>query len=247
MTGSQNDPQKEDAINTHGPSTPTMAATDTRERGMEPDGQPLHRDATPRAGTNHRVIIAAAGVVTLLAAAGITVILSGGSTSPHPKTSASDSPSTAATAPTPEDLALVAAEGRYRQFVQVVDTIGLAGFRDTAALRTVAVPPERTVQQLAVRQSNGLRQQGRTRLSSLEVSSVVLNPAAGDYPSVVLQACLDVSGVDVVDQSGRSVVTRDRAERSRSTVTMYKYAKGTTGAEAGGWFVYQATARNEPC
>jgi hypothetical protein len=142
---------------------------------------------------------------------------------------------------------VVAAEGRYREFLQVVDTIGLAGFRDAAALRTVAVPPERTVQQLAVRQSNGLRQQGRSRLSSLEVSSVVLNPATGDYPAVVLQACLDVSGVDVVDRSGRSVVTRDRAERSRSTVTMYKYTKGTTGAEAGGWFVYQATARNEPC
>ena len=96
-------------------------------------------------------------------------------------------------------------------------------------------------------QSKGLRQRGRTRLSSLEVSSVVLNPAPGDYPEVVLRACLDVSHVDVVDQSGRSVVTRDRAARSRSTVTMYKYAKGTAGAEAGGWFVYQATAKNEPC
>jgi hypothetical protein len=246
MTSSQIDPQKEDAINTPGPSRPTMTATDRRERGMSPDEQPLHNDANSGARTNRRVILAA-GIVTLLAAGGITVIEAGRSTAPHPKTSASHSPSTSATAPTPEDLAVVAAEGRYRQFLQVVDTIGLAGFRDAAALRTVAVPPERTVQLLAVRQSNGLRQQGRTRLSSLEVSSVVLNPATGDYPSVVLQACLDVSGVDVVDRSGHSVVTRDRAKRSRSTVTMYKYAKGTTGAEVGGWFVYQATARNEPC
>jgi hypothetical protein len=64
---------------------------------------------------------------------------------------------------------------------------------------------------------------------------------------VVLQVCLDVSGVDIVDGTGTSIVSPDREDRSKSTVTMYEYEPGTKGAEAGGWFVYEATALNEPC
>jgi hypothetical protein len=246
MTGSANDPQKEDAIHTPGRPRPTMAATDARERGMSSHEQPLPAESIRRARINRRVIVAA-GLVTLLAAGGITVILTSGSKSPHPQTSVSASPSVAPSQQTPEDLAVVAAEGRYREFLRVRDEVGRAGYRSSAPFDAIAVPPERTVQEISFRKARGLRQVGSTSVVSIKVLSVDLSPTAGNYPAVVLKTCIDVSGVDVLDARGKSIVSPDRVPRSQSTVTMYKYAKGTKGAVAGGWFVYQATSKAEPC
>jgi hypothetical protein len=246
MTGSQDFPQKEDAINTPGPSRPTMAATDSRERGMSPDEQTLYSDAAHGARTNRRVI-AGAGFVTLLAAAGIVAIVTSGGKSHKPQTHVSTSPTVAPSQQTPEDLAVLSAEGRYREFLRVRDEVGQAGYRSSAPFDAVAVSPERTVQEISVRKARGLREVGSTSVVSIKVLSVDLSPAAGSYPAVILKACIDVSGVDVLDGRGKSVVSPTRVPRSRSTVTMYKYAKGTRGAVAGGWFVFQATSKGEPC
>jgi hypothetical protein len=64
---------------------------------------------------------------------------------------------------------------------------------------------------------------------------------------VVLQACLDVSGVDIIDSTGKSLVTADRLDRSASTVTLHRYEPGTAGAEAGGWYVFETITAGEPC
>ena len=213
---------------------------------------PAHTDQRPPRirSRGDRLVIGVAGLVTVLAIIGITILVtSGDKAAIAPPLTATTAPSTQPTQQSPEDQAAATAQARYRDFLRVVDAVGIAGFVSDAPLKAVAVPPELVVQQLTVRQSKpqGRRQNGYTRLTSLSVSSVDLTPPAGGYPEVVLQACVDVSGVDVTDRTGKSVVTAGRAPRSKSTVTMYAYKKGIVGAEAGGWYVYQATAKNEPC
>jgi hypothetical protein len=239
-------PQIEVSMNSPGSPRQTMAATETQERGMSASEQPVHEN--PSLGVRKaRRIIVAASVVTLLAGAGIVVIVTNGGNSQKPHTAASASPSVAVSQPTSEDQAAVAAEARYREFLRVRDDIGHAGYRSASAFDTVAVSPERTVQEISVRKARGLREVGTTGVVSIKVLSVDLTPTAGNYPAVVLQACIDVSGVDVLDGHGKSVVSPTRVPRSQSTVTMYQYAKGTKGAAAGGWFVFEATSKAEPC
>jgi len=252
MTHPQNYPQIGTAMNTPRPQGPTMAGTDTREHGMPLTEHPAHTDQRPPRSRSRgdRLVIGVAGLVTVLAIIGITILVtSGDKAAIAPPLTATTAPSTQPTQQSPEDQAAATAQARYRDFLRVVDAVGIAGFVSDAPLKAVAVPPELVVQQLTVRQSKpqGRRQNGYTRLTSLSVSSVDLTPPAGGYPEVVLQACVDVSGVDVTDRTGKSVVSAGRAPRSKSTVTMYAYKKGTVGAEAGGWYVYQATAKNEPC
>ncbi len=229
-----------------------MARTDTREHGMPLTEHPAHTDQhQPRSrGRGERLVIGVAALVTVLAIIGITILVtSGDKAAIAPPLTATTAPTTKPTQQSPEDQAAAAAQARYRDFLRVVDDVGIAGFVSDAPLKAVAVPPELVVQRLTVRQSKpqGRRQRGHTRLDSLSVSSVDLTPPSGGYAEVVLQACVDVSSVDVTDRTGRSVVSAGRAPRSKSTVTMYEYKRGTVGADAGGWYVYQATAKNEPC
>lgn len=237
-----------------------MNQTEPRENGMSltehPAGTDL-ADTAPRRSRGERAAVIVGVIVTVLALVGTAILLTGGNeepTPPSPAPAAVDEP--AETAPvqepaqTPKDLAAAEAKERYREFLRVGDDVGQGGFVSADPFDAVTVPPERAHQETAFRNAQstpGLRQIGATQIASLGVTSVALDPDPGGYPEVVLQACLDVSGVDIVDGTGRSVVLPEREERSKSTVTMYRYEPGTKGAEAGGWFVYEATALNEPC
>lgn len=251
MTPRPDNPQMEISMNSPGSPRQTMAATETQERGMPASEKPATENPSPRVRKERRVIVAAS-LVTLLAAAGIVIIVTNEGNSQQPRAVASASPGMAPSQqvpsqPTSEDEAAVAAESRYRDFLRVRDDIGHAGYRSAAAFDAVAVSPERTVQEISVRKAHGLREVGTTGVVSIKVLSVNLTPKAGNYPAVVLQACIDVSSVDVLDGRDKSVVSPTRVPRSQSTVTLYRYAKGTKGAAAGGWFVFEATSKAEPC
>ena len=252
MTYPRDYPQIGTAMDAPRPPGPTMAGTDTREHGMSLTEHPTHSDQRPprSRGRGERLIIGVAGLVTVLAIVGITMLVKGGHKAAiAPPLTVTTAPSTQPTQRSPEDQAAAAAQARYQNFLRVRDSVGLAGFVSDAPFKGVAVPPELVAQRLIVRRSKpqGLRQRGHTQLVSLSVSSVNLAPPPGGYPEVVLRACVDVSGVDITDRTGRSVVSAGRARRSRSTVTMYEYKKGTVGAESGGWYVFDASAKNEPC
>ena len=78
----------------------------------------------------------------------------------------------------------------------------------------------------------------RPRISELKVQSVNLDnsdPEAGKVPTVVIDVCWDVSKVDVLDKSGKSIVSPDRPDTgwTRYTVANYDYAADPTG----GWRV----------
>ncbi len=226
---------------------------------MSIDQQPAETDYDPNSrgsGRGERLAVVVGVVVTVLAVAGIGVIVAGGDERPAGLPSAAPSiapsvapPSAVPVVRTPADLAADAAEARYREFLMVDDGIGQAGWTSSAPYDTVTVAPERQVRETIFRQARqiGGRLIGNKELASLTVTSVDLTPEPGGYPKVVLQACVDVTGVDVVDRSGKSVVSPDRVNRSKSTVTMYEYAPGTKGAERGGWYVYEATSKAEPC
>lgn len=211
----------------------------------------------PRRSSGERAAVIAGVLVTVLALLGIAILVVGGGDDPAPPPPApaavdepADTKPVQQPAQTPEDLAAAEAEERYRDFLRVGDDVGQGGFVSADPFDAVTVLPERAYQETAFRNAQrtpGLRQTGTTQIASLSVTSVDLTPEPGGYPEVVLQACLDVSGVDIVDGTGSSIVLPEREERSKSTVTMYRYEPGTKGAEAGGWFVYEATALNEPC
>jgi hypothetical protein len=84
--------------------------------------------------------------------------------------------------------------------------------------------------------SKGLRQVGATRIKTLRVQSVNLDnsePSAGKVPTVTIDVCWDVSGADLVDKSGKSVVKPGRAETgwARYTVANYHWSENPSG----GW------------
>ena len=252
-------PHPEAAMDTSRPPGPTMTRTDPRENGMSLTQHPAadtDLGSGPRRSSGERAAVIAGVIFTVLAVVGIAILVVGGDepTPPPPAPVAVDEP--AVTAPvqepaqTPEDLAAAEAEERYREFLRIGDDVGQGGFVSADPFDAVTVLPERAYQETAFRNAQrtpGLRQIGTTQVASLSVTSVDLTPEPGGYPEVVLQACLDVSGVDIVDSTGSSIVLPEREERSKSTVTMYRYEPGTKGAEAVGWFVYEATALNEPC
>lgn len=238
----------------------TMAATDSREHAMSLDQQPAetgYSPEPPRRGRGERLVIIAGVLTAVLSLAGIVVLLTGGDEEPVVVPTALPSAAAPSVAPsvvpvvqTPEDLAAAAAEARYREYLRVDDEVGQGGYISAAPYDAVSVVPERANLELvfrAARKTPGRRQVGTTEVAALSVTSVDLTPVPGGYPRIVLQACVDVSGVDVVDGAGRSIVTADRVRRSKSTVTMYSYKPGTKGAELGGWYVYEATAKGEPC
>lgn len=230
---------------------------------MSIDQEPAQTDYErhPRGpGRGERFAVIAGVLVTVLAVAGIGVIVAGSDDEPAVLPSAAPSiapsvapePSAAPVVQTPEDLAAAAAEARYREYLAVDNAIGQGGYTSSAPYDTVTVAPQRLTSETRFRQTKaaagiGGRLLGNTELASLTITSVDLTPEPGGYPKVVLQACVDVSGTDVVDKSGVSVVSAERVDRSKSTVTMYEYEPGTKGAERGGWYVYEATSKAEPC
>jgi len=227
---------------------------------MSLDQQPSQTgfDTDPPRGLGERIAVIAGVLVTALAVAGIAFIVTNDNEPVAAPlrapsivaTPSAAAPSAAPAVQTPEDLAAAAAQERYREFLDVRAAVAQAGYLSSEPFDAVTVAPERVFQETAfrnARETPGLRQIGTTQIASMSVTSVDLTPEPGGYPGVVLQVCLDVSGVDIVDGTGTSIVSPDREDRSKSTVTMYEYEPGTKGAEAGGWFVYEATALNEPC
>lgn len=225
---------------------------------MTLDQQPTHPDLHGTRGRGERLFVIFAAVVTVLAVGGIGFIaLDKDEPAPPPSASPAVVEAPPVTAPveeppaqTAEHLATAAAQERYREFLRIRDAVGQGGYQSATPFDAVSVGPERRFQEISFRQSQevpGARQIGDAIIASLTVSSVDLTPVPGGYPKVVLQACIDVTTVDIVDGNGQSLVTADRLDRSKSTVTMYQYEPGTKGAEAGGWYVNEATSKGEPC
>jgi hypothetical protein len=125
-------------------------------------------------------------------------------------------------------------------YYAVLDGLRADPSSDLKELETVAIGAQlNAVQTLVGRQQDqGQRQTGTTAISELKVQSVNLDnsdPDAGKVPTVVIDVCWDVSKVDVLDKSGKSILSPHRPDTgwTRYTVANYEYAADPTG----GWRV----------
>ena len=164
----------------------------------------------------------------------------GGSNTDPPPTSEPSSPSpssptTSSSPSSPSDAASADATDAVRSYFTVVDRLRSDPAADLKKLKSVATSAQlNAVETLISRQRDeGQRQTGTTALNELEVQSVNLDnsdPKAGNVPTVVIDVCWDVTKVDVLDKSGKSIVSSDRPDTgwTRYTVANYKYAADPT-------------------
>lgn len=155
----------------------------------------------------------------------------------EPTPSPSSSPSATLT---DSEAAAVHAENLVREYYRVIDELAIDPSRPLSELEAIAISSELTVwqHQFERERREGWRQTGTTKIAELIVQSVKLDhadPATGRVPTVEVDVCFDVSGVDVVDGNSTSVVTADRPDTGwiRHTVSNYSWEDDRTG----GWRV----------
>ncbi len=208
----------------------------------------------PRRSSGERLVVIVGVVVTMLALAGIAFLLLGDDNgeqpvppSQTPAARASTEPTVEPVPQTPADVAAAEAQERYRQYVRIYDGVAEGGFMNLEPYRTVAIDPHLAELFLSARRLAGIRSTGSTEVASLAVQAVDLDPA-GDYPSVRLLACLDVSRVTAVDASGQNAVQPDRLNRTRSVVTLRNIpAEAFNDGRPASWYVAQLEQPGEPC
>jgi hypothetical protein len=158
----------------------------------------------------------------------------------EPSSMSPSSPTTSASPSSPSDAASADATEAVRTYFTVVDQLRSDPATDLKKLKSVATSAQlNAVETLIGRQRDeGQRQTGTTSINELQVQSVNLDnsdPKAGKVPTVVIDVCWDVSKVDVLDKSGKSIVSPTRPDTgwTRYTVANYDYAADPTS----GWRV----------
>ena len=139
--------------------------------------------------------------------------------------SATASPSATPTIPASEAAAVARAKG----FVAMLDKLSSNPKANLDELSTVArgKAADKWRQILLDDRSAGHRQTGSTKLTLISAKV-----GSSDQRWVVTM-CLDVSGVDVVDRDGKSVVAKNRPDRVRDVLTV---DQDTSSSK---WFVTQ--------
>jgi hypothetical protein len=186
------------------------------------------------------LISCATGILMLAAVSACGDSDAGAPPSPSASTSGSSSPTaptTSASESSTSDLATIDATAAIRNYYAVVDELRSDPSSDLEQLKSVATSAQLNAVQTLIRRQRdeGQRQTGATSISELTVQSVNLDnsdPNAGKVPAVVIDVCWDVSKVDVLDESGKSIISPDRPNTgwTRYTVANYAYAADPTGA-----------------
>lgn len=189
------------------------------------------------------------GRISLLATVTAVAIAVGGcasdgndpASSPTPSPS-SPAPTTATTTTPPSDseVASEAASVVLRKFYEVRNELRQDPSQPLTLLDDVAISTQLAVQQQLFKKERkqGLHQTGETKVVELDVQSVNLDnsdPKAGKVPTVQIDVCLDVSGVDVIDKDGKSVITPDRPDTGWIQYLVSNYQWDTD--PDGGWRV----------
>ena len=139
--------------------------------------------------------------------------------------------------PSESEIASEAASHVVRRFYAVRNQLGQNHEQPLSQLEAVAISVELNAQQNRFKRDrrHGLNQVGDTKLAELTVQSVSLDNSdakAGKVPTVQVDVCFDVSGVDVVDADGKSVVRSDRPDTGwiRYSVANYEWESDPAGA-----------------
>lgn len=198
---------------------------------------------------------ALAGVVLLAALSGCSSSSEAAppivrSATPSISSSPSATPSPTATAPpTPEEQATSQAQQAVRSYYEVTDRLGADATPDLEALRTVSTGTalNDARNQLISHQTQGWKQIGGTRVVAMTPTSISLvnkpSQQPPQVPTVKIDVCYDVSGLNVVDASGKSVVAARRQDKALAEMGVSNYA----WPSAQGWKVAYTVITEKPC
>jgi hypothetical protein len=171
-----------------------------------------------------------AALVVVLAAS-----CTGDTTPPSPvTTSATSSPSTTSPTPTPtpspEDEAALRAEEVVRAYLRAqTNCLTDSPTTEVTCFDPVAIGTELVNLKNALTSAQAMetRVVGEIAVASIELQGVDLTSDAAAsppvVPTVVFDVCADVSGYNVVDKAGQSIVPSDRAAMSPLKVSVYNY------------------------
>lgn len=163
----------------------------------------------------------------------------------EPTTSPSSSPSSTLTS---SEAAAVNAENLVREYYRVIDGLGSDPATPLSELESVATSVALASRQAQFERerSEGWRQTGSTQVAEVIVQSVNLDNSAGRVPSVEVDVCWDVTNVDVVDETGTSVVSPGRPDRGWSRHTAVNHSWDQDPER--GWRVSSSqTIEQAPC
>lgn len=156
--------------------------------------------------------------------------------------------STAAAAPTSAELpsaekqALAEATGAVTDYYAALDRINSDPSAEPDTLHEVATGDAylSSVRMVIGHKGRRLVQTGNSQVVDVNTVSIDLtNAPPGRYPTVVVDACLDVSAVDVEDTDGKSVVRADRLDQTTARLDVVHYDFG--------WRVNKEKSAGEPC
>lgn len=198
------------------------------------------------------VIMRARGVTSVATAALVVVALGacsndGNDPEASPSASQSTSSSPAPTTPTPpseSEIASEAASDVVRAYFATVDQVRQDAKRPETDLEAVASSTQLTAQKrlLKNQRESGRRQVGDTKVIEISVESVSRDDPATAYVDV----CWDVSGVDILDADGKSVVTDGRKDVGWTPFVVTDLAWET--APTDGWRVSSGSdLEKDPC
>lgn len=174
----------------------------------------------------------------VLGAALVAVLAAGCTNEPDPPatstTSATSTPSatslTPNPTPSPEDEAALRAEEVVRAYLRAqTDCLTDPPTTEVTCYDSVAIGTELVNLKNALTSAQAMetRVTGAIIVDSIELRGVDLtsDPAASPpvVPTVVFGVCADVSGYNVVDKAGQSIVPPDRAATSPLEVSVYDY------------------------
>lgn len=119
-----------------------------------------------------------------------------------------------------DEEALAAAEELYGRYLRIANKIGQGGWKDTSGLEEVekdgALDDDR--KNAAEFSSRGWVQTGSSSFDSTRLQQ--LRDGGAGHIGLVVYLCVDVSSVDVVDATGKSVVTSTRLDRQPLEIAM---------------------------
>lgn len=179
--------------------------------------------------------------VSALAIAGILLLAAACSDGPDevaPGAEMSSSPiATGTKPPSDAELASEAAVTAVRTYYAVRDDLRKNPEESLNRLEAVAASTELSALRNLLKRErrDGLRQTGDTKIAELTIQTVSManpGPHGGKVPTVQVEVCYDVSGADLLDRAGKSVVSPDRRTTGwiRYSVSNYEWESDPTGA-----------------
>lgn len=198
-----------------------------------------------------RIIRGAIALLVIVAGAAGCTGNTGEDPTPSPTTSVTPTP-TATPTPTPtEDPAEAAkqqniddAKAAYENFIAVTNRVeanAMAGWQDEV-MPLLGSGELRSERQSFYEQAatQGLRQVGDTKISSMTVTEYVPDPNGLNHEQVRLDVCLDNSETDVVNPAGESVLLEGFPARLVIAVLMQRQ-------DDGRWTVNEDTTTERTC